>query len=42
VIPTMRFVKNALIIADSTCEAYLVEEVIDEGADGMFVNVRFW
>ena len=38
VIPTMRFVKNALIIADSTREAYLVEEVIDEGADGMFVK----
>jgi hypothetical protein len=38
VIPTMRFVKNALIIADSTREVYLVEEVIDEGADGMFVK----
>jgi hypothetical protein len=38
VIPTMCFVKNALIIADSTREAYLVEEVIDKGADEMFVK----
>jgi hypothetical protein len=38
VILTMCFMRNALIIADSTCEAYLVEEVIDEGADGMFVK----
>jgi len=38
VIPNMRFVKNALVIADSTREAYMVEEVIDEGADGMFVK----
>jgi len=37
-IPKMRFVKNALVIADSTREAYMVEEVIDEGADGMFVK----
>ena len=38
VIPNMRFMKNALIIADSTREAYMVEEVIDEGADVMFVK----
>ena len=38
VIPNMCFVKNALIIADSTREAYIVEEVIEEGADGMFVK----
>jgi hypothetical protein len=34
-IPTMRFVKNALLIGD---QAYMVEEVIDEETDGTFVK----
>jgi hypothetical protein len=34
-IPTMRFVKNALLIGN---QAYMVEEVIDEETDGIFVK----
>ena len=34
-IPTMQFVKNALLIGD---HAYMVEEVIAEETDGMFVK----
>ena len=35
-IPSMRFVKNALLIGDA--KAYMVEEVIDEETDGIFVK----
>ena len=38
VIPNMRFVKNALVIADTTRETYMIEEVINEGADGTFMK----
>jgi hypothetical protein len=37
-IPEMRFVKNALAIADTTHEVYMIEEVIDEAARGTFVK----
>jgi hypothetical protein len=38
IIPKMRFVKSALAISDTTRETYMIEEVIDEVADGMFVK----
>jgi hypothetical protein len=34
-IPTMQFIKNALLIGD---QAYMVEEVIDEETNGIFVK----
>lgn len=37
-IPRMRFVKSALAISDATHETYMIEEVIDEASDGMFVK----
>jgi hypothetical protein len=37
-IPKMHFVKSALAISDTTCKTYMIEEVIDEVADGMFVK----
>jgi hypothetical protein len=38
IIPKMCFVKNALAIVDVTHETYMVEEVIDEAVDGIFVK----
>jgi hypothetical protein len=37
-IPRMRFVKSALAISNATRETYMIEEVIDEAVDGMFVK----
>jgi len=38
IIPEMRFVKSALAIVDTTHETYMLEEVIDEAADGAFMK----
>ncbi|KAF8228483.1 hypothetical protein L208DRAFT_1291147, partial [Tricholoma matsutake] len=38
IILKMCFMKNALAIVDTTHETYMVEEVIDEVVDGMFVK----
>ena len=38
VIPRMCFMKSGLAIVDSICDTYMVEEVIDEAIDGMFVK----
>ena len=38
VIPRMHFVKSGLAIVDLICDTYMVEEVIDEAIDGMFVK----
>lgn len=37
-IPEMRFVKSALAIVDTTHETFMLEEVIDEAVDGVFVK----
>ncbi|KAF8233820.1 hypothetical protein L208DRAFT_1377117 [Tricholoma matsutake] len=37
-IPRMRFVKSTLTISDATCEMYMIEEVIDEASNEMFVK----
>ena len=37
-IPTMRFVKSGLAIAEDTRDTYLLEEVIDNAKDGKFVK----
>jgi len=37
-IPKMRFVKNALAIADTTRDTYMLEELIDEAVQGAFVK----
>lgn len=37
-IPEMRFVKSALAVVDPTHETYMIEEVIDEAADGAFMK----
>jgi hypothetical protein len=37
-IPTMRFVKSGLAIAEDTKDTYLLEEVIEDAIDGNFVK----
>jgi hypothetical protein len=37
-IPKMRFVKNALAIANTTHDTYMIEEVVDDAVDGTFMK----